>query len=125
MRTASLTSYVSALAVAGVMFLRPAAVEAQSSISATLPVPMLVRLDSTTAALSPLPVSSRDILGLSRTFTVPSQLEPYGVVDQNNVRRTQYKDPMHCSMAGLLTPLQMEAAQQACSDTFYHVDHSG
>ncbi len=86
---------------------------------------MLVRLDSTTAALSPLPVSSRDILGLSRTFTVPSQLEPYGVVDQNNVRRTQYKDPMHCSMAGLLTPLQMEAAQQACSDTFYHVDHSG
>jgi len=76
--------------------------------------------------LMPVPnVSARELFGVSRIFLRPSQLEPYGVVDQNNVRDTIYKDPMHCPMTGLLTPGQMNAAFQACYDNFYHVDHSG
>jgi hypothetical protein len=76
--------------------------------------------------LTPVPpVPARELYAVSRIFVRPSQLEPYGVIDQNNVRETIYKDPMHCPMTGLLTPGQMNAAFQACYDNFYHVDHSG
>jgi hypothetical protein len=77
------------------------------------------------APLFPAPVSSRDLVGVTSRYRTPSQVQPYGVTDQNNVRETIYKDPMHCPMTGLLTPGQMNAALQACSDNFYHVDHSG
>jgi hypothetical protein len=82
-------------------------------------------IQSVILQLSPAPVSARDIFALNGRYLHPSQMEPYGVVDQNTVRETIYKDPMHCPMTGLLTPGQMNAAIQACSDYFYHVDHSG
>jgi hypothetical protein len=82
-------------------------------------------IQSVILQLTPAPVSARELFALNGRYLHPSQVEPYGVVDQNNVRETIYKDPMHCPMAGLLTPGQMNAAIQACSDYFYHVDHSG
>jgi hypothetical protein len=57
-------------------------------------------------------------------FVHPSQMLPYGAVDQRTVRKTIYSDPLKCPMTGLLTPGQMQAAEQACLDRFFNTDHS-
>ncbi len=83
-----------------------------------------------TSLASPAPVSPvyAVTVHVSRStykFTHPHQMEPEGVVDQRQIRQTNYTDPMHCDLTGLLTPLQMEAAEKACSERFFNVDHSG
>ena len=103
----------------------PAATLAQSNDGITVPSLPNPPIRSVVTQLTTLPSPAREVTALNGRYRTPQNVEPYGVLDQNNVRDSIYRDPMHCNMNGLLTPGQMNAAQQACSDRFYHVDHSG
>src|SRR5271156_1104901 len=110
------SSAVLALA-ASTMSVSPAA---QSAI--TIP-PSITALRIVAIDTAPLPLDVEQI-ALSTQYIVPGLIQPYGIVDQRNVRESRYTNPMHCDTSGALTTGQVQAAWQACSDRFFNVAHS-